>query len=171
MATNTKTDKFANQAYGTVTETGANTLTFSEIQTHVDVFSKQAWIIQRIQWYLTQTQTNKILDTADSIALALTCSNKASSLSLQDPALIDLLEFQIIGVIAAGLNLVRMPLTRDFETLPGGGIIITPRPLYIAAQGTSLASAITASARIYFTQVTLPTEQYWELVEARRMVE
>jgi len=172
MAEKKKGDKFVNLAFGTITESAANTLTFSEIQTHISVFEKEAWIIHRIQWFPTAYSFDKLVGVADYFTLALTVSNKVTTLDLSDPAVIDLA--QVVGVLhgaAANLETLNTPLSRDFSTLPGGGIIITPRPLYLAIKGTSLADPVAAQARIFFTHQTLAAEDYWELVEARRMIE
>jgi len=164
-------DKFANKFYGSCVESAANTLTFNEIQTNVDVFSKQAWLLHRLEWYLSGTQVDKILQAADWISAALTSSDKLSTLDLSSPGVVDLMELGIHSLTAVGYQFTQKPFIRDFSNLPGGGLIIAPRPLYVAVKGESLASAVTVAVRGYFTTMTLTADEYLELVDFYRIVQ
>lgn len=166
-----KKDNYSNKAYGSVTESAANTLTFAEIQTNVEVFSKIAWILHRIEWYISATQMTKLAAADDIIQAALTSSNQITSLSLGNPAVIDLMELALLFSTAVAYTEVPNPRVRDFSWMPGGGIIISPRPLYLAAKGTSLATALTISARLYFTVKELSADEYLELVDFYRIVQ
>lgn len=165
-------DKFCNMAFADVTESAANTLTFSEIQTGVSIFEKVAWVINRILWYPSFASINLIIASDDYIEMALVTSNKVDTLHLDEPAVIDALYIGLEANAAlADAHQLVTPIVHDFAGLPGGGLIVPPKPLHLAAKATSIASASTISARIYFTQKGLKPEEYWELVEARRMVE
>lgn len=170
MAIQGLTDRYTNKAYGTVTESAANTLTFSEIQTNEQVFSKRAWIISRIEWYLSGSQYTKLAAADDVISLALTSTNQIASLSLASAGVIDLLEVGLLFSTAVAYTMLQNPIIRDFSSLPGGGIIIAPRPLYLAAKGTSLATAVTASMRFLFQVTELKADEYLELVDFYRIV-
>ena len=171
MTKKAQTDKFANLAYGFVLESGANTITFSEIQTGVSIFEKIAWIIHRILWFPYYSSMNLMLDSGDQIQMALVVNSKMTSLGLDDPSLLDLHIAGLgnVGVAASGFP-VACPVVHEFNNLPGGGIIVPPKPLYVAAMGVSLASAVSVACRIEYTHKALATEDYWELVEARRIV-
>lgn len=165
-------DVYSNKFYGTVTESAANTLTFAEIQTNIEIFSKMAWILHRLEWFLEGVQFNKLLASDDVIAMALVGSNSLSSLALNWPGVIDLLNLQIGGWgTPATAYPYSTPFIRDFSQLPGGGIIVAPRPLYLAVKGTSLASALTVSIRGYFTMKELKADEYLELVDFYRIVQ
>lgn len=166
-----KTDAFANKFYGTVTESDANTLTFAEIQTNIDVFARKAWILHKLEWFLSAAQLNKLLAEDDVLTAALCSSNKAATLSLSDASVIDLFQIDARLVSQAGFELRYSPISRDFSSLPGGGLIIAPRPLFVAVKGTSLASAIAAEVRGYFTAVDLNADEYLELVDFYRIVQ
>lgn len=166
-----KTDQYANKFYGKVVESAANTLTFAEIQTNVDVFSKKAWILHKLEWYFGANAINN-LDAADDIfQAALVSSNKMSSLTLNDAGVIDLFELQINYITGVGFAHAVMPIARDFTAMPGGGIIVAPRPLYVAVKGTSLAGVITAEVRGHFTALDLNADEYLELVDFYRIVQ
>lgn len=164
-------DKFANKFYGTVVESAANTLTFAEIPTNVDVFSKKAWILHKLEWYEKPADRGLIVNSDDAIRIALTSSNKMTDLALDDAGVIDLLELNAIPYTAVGVEIYDQPHIRDFTALPGGGLIIAPRPLYIAVQGVSIAAVATASVRGYFTALDLNADEYLELVDFYRIVQ
>lgn len=166
-----KTDQFANKFYGTVTESAANTLTFAEIPTQVDVFSKKAWILHRIEYYINGAFSALFNATGDKLALALTSSDKITSLSLSDAGVIDLFELKAEYFTAAGFLLREEPLIRTFNDMPGGGLIISPRPLYLAVKGESLSGAATVQCRGYFTGIDLNADEYLELVDFYRIVQ
>lgn len=163
-------DNYANKFYGTVTESAANTLTFAEIQTNISIFEKVAWVLQRLEWYLSPAVMQLLQDNQDSVELALTASQNISALGLDNPSVIDVLvlsKFQATGV---GFEIQEKPVIRDFTGLAGGGLIIAPRPLFLAAKGTTLASAATVQVRGYFQMIELKAEEYLDLVDFYRIV-
>lgn len=167
-----KEDKFVNMAFAKVTESAINTMTFSEIQTGVSLFDKVAWVIHMILWHPSKATVRQVSTDSDGFSMGLTVSNKISSIDMSDPAVIDVFDIFAhgMGTPATGMHSHR-PFVRDFTHLPGGGLIVPPKPVYLVIQGESLAAVGIAEARIYFTHRELSTEDYWELVEARRMVE
>lgn len=165
-----KKDIYSNKFYGTATESAANTLTFAEIQTNVNVFSKEAWTLQRLEWYIPTGTRGLVVDSADLFQCALVSSNKISTLDLSDPTVIDLMELGRTWLTAVGVETFDQPIVRDFSNLPGGGLIIAPRPLFVAVQGTSLATPGTGAVRGYFTKATLSADEYLELVDFYRIV-
>lgn len=172
MAKTVKKDKYANVAYGTVTESAMNTLTFSQIETGISIFEKTAWVIHRILWYFSPTQIILLNAADDEIRMAFVLSSKITELMLGDVAVVDLVSLHLfIDGVPAASHMYEVPLIRDFTNLPGGGLIVPPRPVYLAVQGISLDTPLEISARIYFTHLDLSTEDYWELVEASRIVE
>jgi hypothetical protein len=165
-------DTFANKFYGAVTETAANTLTFSEIQTNTNVFSKLAWVISRLEWYVPQSSVLEIAANADTIEVALVASDNISTLGLDNAAVIDVLRIGIQAPTDTTAMVKRdFPVVRDWTGMPGGGLIISPRPLYIAIQGTSLANPVSGQVRGYFTAKELKADEYLELVDFYRLVE
>lgn len=165
-------DKYANKVYGAVTESGANTLTFAEIKTNVDVFSKAAWVLHRLEYFLRAADLDLIVGNLDTIMLALTSSDKLTTIDQSTAGVIDLFELGGHFATSVGFAYRDNPVIRDFSGLPGGGIIIAPRPLYVAVKGTSLASAVgPVTLRGYFTQLQLNADEYLELVDFYRIVQ
>jgi hypothetical protein len=163
-------EKFANVAYVTVTESAANTLTFSKLETGIAPFEKRGWIINRIEWSFGINVTTFAAND-DQLTVALTASNTITSLTLGDNAVLDMMVFKRIDIGTAGSGMfVATPFVKDLSTVPGGGLLVTPNPIYIAAKGTSLPDVATCSCRFYYTSVDLKADEFWELVEMRRMV-
>lgn len=163
-------DQYSNKAYGTVTESAANTLTFSEIQTNVSIFEKVAWVIERLEWYISNASQALLSATEDLLSFALTASSSINALSLADPAVIDLMELGRRIATEVGFSWVHMPIIRDFSNLPGGGLIVPPRPLFLAAKATSVATPSTAEMRFFFRQVEMTPADYLDLIDFYRIV-
>jgi len=174
MATKKIQDSFANMATIIVTESAANTLTYKKLETNFGTFEKIAWVIHRLDYVLLSASTG-FNGTDDSLNVALMVSNTRTSIqdssTYTDPAVIDMLCFTRFdfGAAASG-SLFMRPHTKDFANLPNGGLIIPPAPLYGAVMGFGMASAGNAVIRIYYTIKELATDEYWELVEARRLL-
>lgn len=165
-------DLFVNQAYGEVVPSVTDALSFQEIATGVSTFEKMAWVLQRAHWFVSVATLNELQAVTDAITLAITISDKMTSLGLDDAAVIDMVAlYPALHGTAGNMETVKIPIVSDFSTLPGGGVIIPPRPIYIAMQSAGFSAARSASCRIYFTTRKLAADEYWELVEARRMIE
>lgn len=161
-------DLYTNRAWFDVTESAANTLTFSEVNTGVQAFSRMAWVINRIDWHCGNV--SELIASADRIKGAITSSNKVSSLDLEDPSIIAFLELITTVRSAVGSDPYIEPLVFDYSGLPGGGLIVPGYPLFIAVEGTSLTNPVHLSARVYFQILELKADEYIELVEATRMI-
>jgi len=172
-AKKTAGDEFANIAYLAVTEAAANTITFNELALSTNLMERKfALVIHRAEFFLTVAAQKLLLDEDDVINVALTLTNTLTALNVLDrPELLfnHMYGLGRYGVAASGFQRDR-PTTRDFSKLPGGGLLVPGDRLYIAIQGTSLASAAAAVMRLYYTVRDLDVSQYWELVEARRIM-
>jgi len=164
-------DSFANKMYGRVIESAANTLTFSEIQTNVNFSERIAFIIHRIEWFIDRAQLLKILDGVDEINFAMVASQNITTLGLDNPAVIDRFQIAKFQASDVGFELTQKPFIRNFSDLPGGGILVSPRPLFLAVQGVSLASAVTVEARAYYTVKELDDASYADLIDFYRILQ
>lgn len=165
-------DQYVQNAVITVTESAINTLTFNELDTGVAMFEKVAFIIHRLQWYVDGSAMQELIAVTDRLDLALVGNNKMTVLDIGDQAVYDFLTLlPIVTGTAANMVLEQLPTIRDFSGLPGGGIIIPPRPIYAAIKATGFAAVAGVHCRIQFTYKKLKAEEYWELVEATRMIE
>lgn len=163
-------DKYANSAWVAVTPT-LNTLSFAELATFVSVFEKKAFLLNRINYYVDPATLQELDAETDSINFGLSTSDNITTVGLNQAAVIDYTGL-VVQLTAAGVSshLIQNPFTNDLSTLPGGGVLVPCRPIFLWTVSAGLAAAGYVQARIYFTVVDLKAEEYWELVESTRMI-
>ncbi len=163
-------DYFVNQAYLTVVESAANTLTFNQLLTNTSIHEKVGWLISRIDYEFSVTATN-FAATNDFVQFGLSVSDAIAAVGQDKSAVIDYNKFTRVDLGTAGSGLfVRMPFTKTFSNLQGGGLLVPPNPIFMFVKGGALTSAVTMEARMFYTVKSLKTEDFWELVELRRMI-
>ena len=163
-------DKYVNQAFLTVTESAPNTLTFNKLETGIPIYEKVGWLISRLDYFYAVNVTQFPAEGA-SLSYGLSAQDTLATVGLRNAAVIDMnfIARHDIGVAASGLWRVT-PIAKSFAELPGGGILVPPNPLYVFALGASLAAVQTVDVRMFYTVVKLKPEDFWELVEQRRMI-
>lgn len=164
------TDVFVNQAYLEVVESAANTLTFDKLETGISIHEKVGWIISRLDYWFVYDSTN-FAASSDMVRFGISVTNTFTTPAPGENVVIDYNEVKRVDAgTPATSNLVIMPFTKEFGNLQGGGILVPPNPIYVYVQGVALTSAITMKARMFYTVRSLKTEDFWELVELRRMI-
>jgi len=168
MATNTRKvmDQYSNVLYDSVTESAANTLTFESVDVGLNIFDKVGLLISKVEYY---SLYNRIVADGDSLEFGLSSSNGWSDADAAETSIIDYnrVSLNAVGTAATALERVE-PFIKDFSTLPGGGILITPKPLYLYAAGANLGNPATVQIRMFFTIIKLRPEEYFELLESRQ---
>jgi len=170
MATSNK-DQFANYAIVTVAESAANTLTFKKLETGISLIEKVAWVLNRIEYTINNLSAAVFNGDGDSVDYGLSVGSGFTAPANTEVTIIDYNKVvrRDYGA-AASMRLDIIPIIKDFSALPGGGIIVPPAPIYLYAMGTGLTGATAVVARMYYTLLPLSVDQYWELVEARRVL-
>jgi len=169
MASKSK-DQYANIAAVQAIESVAGTAAYERFNFPYSVTDKVALLISRIEyWFGNITQLNS---TADYIVAGLVAASSVVSLDNQaDPAVVD--STRIIrldlGAAASGL-LVNQPYIKEFSNLPGQGILVAPAPLYAAVQSSGAGGVTNCWVKLFYTYKELATDEYWELVESRRII-
>jgi hypothetical protein len=149
--------------------TGANTLTFDEIDVGVNIFDKAALILSRLEYDPAAASLQDLDDDGDQIVMGLTASNNISSLSPNQAEVIDrVMVLEIEQGTPANFVHFTNPIVHDFSGLPGGGLLIPPKPLYLAAYSSGMTVAGVVDIRMYFRILRLEASQYLELLETRR---
>lgn len=175
MAPLNSKDQFANRFAVSVTESVAGTPTYTEVPTYASAFSKEAFIIHRLEFSLPFTILQLLVAAGDYINVILASANHYTSLTSQEmykePGVIDHFHIgaELFGA-AANMMHATMPIVKDLTTLPGGGIIVPARPLYVGVHGVSVAAQVTVFVRGYFTKVELKDAEFLELMDAYRMI-
>ncbi len=166
-----RTDKFSNIARIAITMSAPNVLSFQRMYSGVSQFEKVCWVIHRIEYFLTVGMLAEMTVDADEITMALTTTDAISALNTEQSSVLDIAKWQklLTGTVVSEM-IQKQPTIHDFGSLPGGGLIVVPAPLYLAMDTAGLASAGVASMRIRFTWKTLKAEEYWELVESTRII-
>lgn len=163
---------FSSMATIQVMESAANTLTFKKLETGIDLMEQTAWLITRLEWFLSNLDAATFNGDRDSLSLGLCASNAVPDITdLSNPAVIDFMQVirLDIGAAATGVFEVK-PYVREFTNVSGGGLLVPPNPLYAAAKGNGLTSATTNLVRIYYTQITLKADEYFNLWQSRRII-
>ena len=163
-------DEFANMALITTVESAANTLTFKKLETGISLNEKIAWIINRIEYLISDPFFSNFVQDADSLAFGLSVSGSWATVALTEITILDFNNYNQVVATGVGFMRVVQPVVKDYSSLPSGGIIVPPVPLYGWVKGSGLANATTVTARIWYTMLNLSPDQYWQLVEARRVL-
>ncbi len=163
-------DKYANQAFVSLVPT-LNVLSFRELATFVSVFEKRAFLIARIEYFFTSSTLLELDAETDFVNFGLSTSDTFAAATLQVPQIFDFNQV-MIGLAGAGVSshVHTQPFLKDLSTLPGGGHLVPCRPIFLWMASGGFVAAGKLSARLYFTVVDLKAEEYWELVEATRLV-
>lgn len=173
-----KRDEFANIAYLSVAEINPGTLTFARLELATALMTeKQALIIHRAEFILAQG--SGLLD-ADGqfVSAALTLTDRITDIAdLSQPEILFYVEKSrrdLSTALGAAITYpdttVEVPILRDFSSLPGGGLLVPADRLYIGVNSNHGANAGSVSCRLYYTVMSLAVDQYWELIEARRIM-
>jgi hypothetical protein len=164
-AKKTKSDMYANVAFGNVTLSGVDTLTFSQIQMAVGLFQGVAMLLSRVLWYPSMGTIRQVVAATDSLTMALTSSSRLTDIDdTSDPAILTMRK-----VVGVGVNTEPFvfPLISDFSTLPGGGKLMSCNPIYLACDTGGFASAAVLRAQLDFTFVELSATDYLELIQSQ----
>lgn len=158
-----KADEFVNKAFGVVTMSAANTLTFAQIIFGVGMFQGIALVIHRLRWTPTAASIRELVAVTDDLNFALTSSNRVSAIhDASDPAIVS--NHRIIGM-GAGVEPIHLPIVDDFTMLPGGGLLIPANPVFVAAVTNGAAAASVVRVQLDFTFRELNEKDYLELLQ------
>lgn len=166
-----KTDTFAQFAALKVTESAANTQTATKFAFPFSIMDKMALVISRIE-YDWQTVLNAMAASNDRVVAAITCAATVTNIEdVSEPMILDSMRMSRydFGAAATGF-LFRQPYVKDFSNLQGGGLLVAPNPLYLMVQGIGAGAASACAVRMYYTYLELSTDEYWQLVESRRII-
>jgi len=164
-------DNFASQAMFSTTESAANTLTFSKLETGLSVYDKIGWVLARVEIPLTVATLDLFNGNGDVLEIALTATNTITAFDDANAAIYmhRTLLRRDVGTPAVSF-FIDTTIVEDFSTLPGGGILLLPNPLYLAIKGTGLTGAATVDVRIFFKAMDMTDQDYFNLVQARQLL-
>ena len=162
-------DDFANIMSGSLTQSAVDTLTFSSrLEFGYSLSDNVGLVIHRIDYSFQQGFLKLLLDDSDRVVFGLVTSDQISSLVMYGSNVVDIGEVGLLkyGAAASGwLQELNPTAKHDYSDLPGGGLLVSPNPLFMAVHGVSIASVAVISYRIFYTAVTLNDRGFRELWE------
>jgi len=163
-------DKYANIAALSLDESAANTLTLGKFNFPFSIMDKMGLLISRIEYELSNLST-VFAAANDQLIAGIVCGSAPDLTNPADPLVLDTIKVSRIdlGAAAAGFY-YSQPYVKDFSNLPGGGILAAPNPLSVAIMGVSAGAAGRVKVRMYYTYFEMETDEYWQLVESRRII-
>lgn len=170
MATKKATDLWAQIAAVQVTEASAGTAAYTKFNFPFSIMDKMGIIISRIEYIFSSlTQLNS---GGDYVLMGLAVANTvASLLAANDPQILDTHRVDRYDFGTAASAAFRdSPVVRDFSQLPGGGLLVAPNPLYGVIISSGASGVMGGWVRMYYTYTELATDEYWQLVESRRII-
>jgi len=170
MAEKKTMDNYSNFAILSCTESAPNTLTFAKLEASVGLFERVGWLISRIDWYFRQSYP-QFNGSGDAMSMALCQSNAISGIGPTSTQVIANKQIyrQDVGTAASGMFIIEPEIT-DYSTLPGGGILVIPNPLYLAVAGAGLAAAVSGTVRIWYRNLVLTDADFFDLMQARQVI-
>lgn len=163
-------DQYANVAALDITESAANTLTVAKFAFPFSIMDKMGLLISRIEYEFANLSA-ALAASADQLLAGIATQDTVDLTSPTASSLVDVMKISRLDLGAAATGIVYwQPVVKDFSTLPGGGILVAPNPLYGALMGVSAGAAGRVKLRMYYTYMELATDEYWQLVESRRII-
>lgn len=163
MAKTTGLDKFANRAFGTVTQSAVDTLTFAQIRFAVGLYQGVGLIVHRIDYYPDNNTVGQLIGALDYLEFGLTTSERLTSLDPMDHAVIGLVRFR---PLATTPDVFKVPATIDFSSMPEGGLLVPPNPLFAAIQSSGFTAVGLTRFVLYCTFRQLTDAEYLELLQS-----
>lgn len=162
---------YANLAVINCVMSAANTITWQKLDTGLPIFEKRAWIIHTVD-YRFAVSTLADLDTdSDWIHCALAVKNTLTTIESDEQAIFDELFYMRTDAgTAASAWFHKQPFVNDFTKLPGKGLIVAPTYIYLGMNSSGMTVAGNVIARIRYTEMPLKPQDYWQLVEAQRII-
>jgi len=162
-------DKYQSIATIAVTESAANTITFSALTTGLGFGTKRGMLIDAVEFHLTPGSLNLILDEADQATLGLTVSSGVTDLTdFTDRRIITMIQLdQLNSGTPANAQLIKMPMTSLLGTQ---GLPIAETSLFLGVAGVSLATALSARCRIFFRYIDLTDRDILEIAQNFQLV-
>jgi len=169
-----KKDEYPQFMRLSVTQSAANSTTFSQLSLGLTMFEYAGIVINKIEYTISKATLALMTADQDSIDVAVTGSNSLTSLANNQPEVYDSLNLQRQDLGAAsfvGPGLLKFPWQHDFAGWPGGGMLVPAQDLYLAMGSAGLGSAGTAYIRLWFRMISLSSADYLEIVQRLRVLQ
>lgn len=171
MAKASALGEYAAQAIITPTESASNTLTFEKLEAGISIYDRVGWVINRIETRITAATLALFNGTGDFLSVALTASNQITSLNEDNPSVYAMRRWVRLDFgTAASASIGQQTFVDDYSTLPGGGLLVLPTPLYAGIVGSGLTGPASAYVKLFFKAIELSAEDYFNLTQTRQLL-
>lgn len=156
------------------------TPSFEQVQPQTSINDKLGWIIHRAELFLpTEAYAAFWAATAPfTIEMGLSNSNAFTTPKADNPAIKVRMRsvFQIATAAAGTTSRIQdnQPLVQDFTTLPGGGLLMLPYPLfgYTFISGTlpAAVAGVNTYLKLLVSQVQLTDADFFAILQANQLL-
>lgn len=163
-------DRFANIASIQTTQSAANALTFSALNTNMGFLGRRdqalAMAIDQLEYHIEAAGHNLMVGTLDFIRMGLTVSDQVTNLEdVTDRRILDVFQISQVFVTAVGALRIVIPTIHQFFP----PLITAERTLFLGVNSLGFPSALTVRLRILFRVETLTGAELVELAEVFRL--
>lgn len=145
----------------------ANALSFEQIRFGVGIFQGVALLVHQIDYFLSHDSYTQLTTSADYCSIGLTARDDLTSITPTVLNVIDVVDYDtVLFGAAAEVHEIEKPRTRNFQSMPGGGILIPANPLFLAMSSSGFATAGVARIVMFYTFKTLADKDYLELLQS-----
>jgi len=153
-------DRFANVFSAEVVMTGANVLTFVEMNFGITLRDRVAIVIDQLWWFPTASMITEMTSTGDLIRASVGVSDQPTTILPDDRRFLSIQEWHRLDFgTAAGGQILEIPTVQTFFP----PLIALPNRLFLGLITAGLASAGTMRLRMHFRTVSITQDQ--QLVE------
>lgn len=161
-----KVDVYPNRLIQRVTASAANAMTFAQIRFGVGLFGGVALILHRMEYFPATASIRELVAVTDELVFGLTNRDDLAGLTAQNLNVLDTNNIITMAVGAiVSMNLVHLPIIKDFSDMPGGGLIIPTNPLYLGVLTAGFSGPAIVDLMLYYTFKQMSDSDYIELVQ------
>lgn len=154
-----------------VTMSGVDTLTFSEINLGLNLFQYAGLILTRFEYSPSRPTFAEMVANTDFLEMAICGSDAIASLGLSQPEVYDLLSLNMgASGTPASAWMIEKPFVHDFSNMQGGGILVPAQNIYLGMLSGGFAGAGVGSCRVYYRVIELAAADFIELVQRLRVL-
>jgi len=161
-------DRFANIFTVDLTMSGANALTFQEMQFGITLRDRIAIVIDELYYFPTAASLDEMTTLGDSLFWTISISDQPTDIrDLSDRRLLYTKQIKRNDFgTAAGAQLITLPLKESFSP----PLIVLPNRIFLGMDTVGLASAARAFIRMHYRTVSITQDQQLiEVLEAFQM--
>jgi len=154
-----------------VTQSAADTLTFSQVNLGIALFDYAGLIINRIEYFYSRAIFSELTTNADYVQAGITGADTIDDLGIVRPQVYDVSTiFTYISGTPAVSSPWASPIVKDFSQFPGGGQLVPAQDVYIGMDSSGMSAVYACDVRLWYQIIQLKAEDYLELAQRLRVI-